>query len=148
MTPPPFDPAAFACWFDKNYPNKLACSSHWFNQSPPQSADLLTWVGSAEVGLRINATMAANGNYYFALDGHLIGIYRTWYTRANYSQYDAIDGATYGTSANLPQICSIGRLWLRCDYSGCSTGGFCGCDIRFRLNIDGTIDPAGDGTGL
>ena len=144
--PVPFNPSNTVCGYGGQ--STLVCSSKWFTQSPPSSADLITWDGSAEVGLRINASMASDGNYYFGLGGHLVGIYRTWYTRANYSQYDAADGATYGLPGNLQLISSAARLWLRCDISGCNTGGACGCDVRFRLNYDGTIDPAGDGTGL
>ena len=128
------------CWFDPRYTSTLVCDSRWFSGAAPASADLISWSGSSEVGLRINAPMQSDGNYYFPLGGHLLGVYRLFYVRANSSIYDTTGYPNFSTSWDLPLISAKGRSWLSC--------GGTGCDVRIKLNFDGTIQPAGDGSGI
>ena len=124
------------CWYE--LPATLVCSSRWVLGQPTQ-ADLMVW-NSPQGTLILTTTKSSDGNYRWSLAGYLIGDYQAWYTCAGCGTTPAI-GATYGASAdNLAHVSSASMLWLTCPSPG--------YDIRFRLNLDGTLTPAGCGSNL
>ena len=126
------------CWFEKEHLATFVASSRWVPGQPTQ-ADLMVW-NSPQGSFIATTTISTDGNYRWSLAGKLIGDYQVWYTCAGCGTTPAL-GANYGADeGNLALVSSDSMPWLTCPSPG--------YDIRFRLNLDGTLQPAGCGSNL
>ena len=124
--------------FESQHPATLVASSRWVPGQPTQ-ADLMVW-NSPQGSFIATTTISADGNYRWSLVGKLIGDYNVWYTCAGCGTNPAV-GANYGANVdNLSHVSSASMAWLTCPSPG--------YDGRFRLNLDGTLTPAGCGSNL
>jgi len=124
--------------FESAHPAVLVASSRWVPGQPTQ-ADLMVW-NSPQGSFIATTTISADGNYRWSLVGKLIGDYNVWYTCAGCGTNPAV-GANYGANVdNLSHVSSASMAWLTCPSPG--------YDGRFRLNLDGTLQPAGCGSNL
>jgi len=108
------------------------CLNGWYFSGGTRAA-LLIWSGPGADGLHGPVATRMEDRFCWDFGSKFPGLYRFWADVPDPSCADAKcprdsvddDGAQYG---DAPAVSGFPRTWLHCDYSGCATGGACGCD--------------------